>query len=95
MEVFFIAQILINIRMDEELKKSFEDVCQQLGLNMATAITIFAKKMSREKRIPFEVSIDPFYSMSNIKALKESMNELKDGKVVTKTLDELDEMENA
>ena len=81
--------------MDEELKKSFEDVCQQLGLNMTTAITIFAKKMSREKRIPFEVSIDSFYSTSNMEALKESMKELKDGKVITKTLDELDEMENA
>ncbi len=89
------AQTSINIRMDEELKKSFEDVCQQLGLNMTTAITIFAKKMSREKRIPFEVSIDSFYSMSNIKALKESIKELEDGKIVTKTLDELNEMENA
>lgn len=89
------AQTSINIRMDEELKKSFEDVCQQLGLNMTTAITIFAKKMSREKRIPFDVSIDSFYSMSNMEALKESMKELKDGKVITKTLDELDEMENA
>ena len=89
------AQTSINIRMDEELKKSFEDVCQQLGLNMTTAITIFAKKMSREKRIPFEVSIDSFYSMSNMEALKESIKELKNGKVVTKTLDELNEMENA
>lgn len=89
------AQTSINIRMDEELKKSFEDVCQQLGLNMTTAITIFAKKMSREKRIPFEVSIDSFYSMSNMEALRESINELKNGKVVTKTLDELNEMENA
>ena len=89
------AQTSINIRMDEELKKSFEDVCQQLGLNMTTAITIFAKKMSREKRIPFEVSIDSFYSISNMEALKESINELKNGKVVTKTLDELNEMENA
>lgn len=89
------APTSINIRMDEELKKSFEDVCQQLGLNMTTAITIFAKKMSREKRIPFEVSIDSFYSISNMEALKESIKELKDGKVVTKTLDELNEMENA
>ena len=54
------AQTTINIRMDEELKKSFENVCEELGLNMSTAMTIFAKKMSRERRIPFEVSYDPF-----------------------------------
>ena len=41
------AQTTINIRMDEELKKSFENVCDELGLNMSTAMTIFAKKMSR------------------------------------------------
>ncbi|MFR5865578.1 MAG: type II toxin-antitoxin system RelB/DinJ family antitoxin [Acutalibacteraceae bacterium] len=38
------AQTTINIRMDEELKKSFENVCDELGLNMSTAMTIFAKK---------------------------------------------------
>ena len=44
------AQTTINIRMDEELKKSFENVCEELGLNMSTAMTIFAKKMSRERQ---------------------------------------------
>ena len=63
-------------------------------MTMTTAFTIFAKKMSREKRIPFEVSIDPFYSESNIKYLKESIKQLKQGKVVVKTLDELKELEN-
>ncbi len=56
------AQTMINFRMDEELKKSMEETCKDLGLSMTTAFTIFAKKMTREKRIPFEVSVDPFYS---------------------------------
>jgi DNA-damage-inducible protein J len=50
--------------------------------------------MSREKRIPFEVSVDPFYSESNMKILKESIKQLEQGKVVVKTLDELKELEN-
>lgn len=54
-------QTLINIRMDETLKNNFDYVCSELGLNMSTAVTIFAKKVCREKRIPFEVSIDPTY----------------------------------
>lgn len=53
------AQTNINIRMDEDLKKSFDYVCDQLGLNITTAITIFAKKMVRENAIPFEVSFSP------------------------------------
>jgi len=56
------SQVLINIRMDENLKKSMEQTCQLLGMNMTTAFTIFAKKMCREQRIPFEVSIDPNYN---------------------------------
>ena len=43
------AQTLVNIRMDEELKRNMEQTCQELGMNMTTAITIFAKKMTREK----------------------------------------------
>lgn len=88
------AQTLVNIRMDEKLKNSMEKTCQELGMTMTTAFTIFAKKMSREKRIPFEVSVDPFYSENNIKILKESIKQLEKGEVVVKTLDELKELEN-
>ena len=88
------SQTLINVRIDEDVKKSMEETCKELGITMSAAFNIFARKMSREKRIPFEVSIDPFYSESNIKALKESMKELEDGKVVVKTMEELEAMEN-
>ena len=65
------AQIVnINFRMDEDLKKSMEQTCSELGMSMTTAFTIFAKKVSREKRIPFDVSIDPFYSESNMRYLE-------------------------
>ena len=51
----------VNFRMDPDLKRSMEEVCAEMGLSMTTAFTIFAKKVSREHRIPFEVSADPFY----------------------------------
>jgi len=89
------AQVLVNIRMDEDLKKSMEYTCQTLGLNMTTAFTIFAKKMSREKRIPFDVSIDPFYSDSNMTAIDEAAKQIENGQVVVKTIAELEAMENA
>ena len=88
------AQSLVSIRMDEDLKRQFDYVCNELGLNMSTAITIFAKKMVRENAIPFEVSFDPFYSSSNMSALAESLEQMKSGKVVIKTMEELEKMEN-
>ena len=73
------AFVNVNFRMDEDLKKQMEITCKELGLNMSTAFNIFAKKMTRESRIPFEVSYDPFYSESNIKeALKHEMAFTKD-----------------
>lgn len=70
----------VNFRMDAELKKSMEEVCSDMGLSMTTAFTIFAKKVSREKRIPFEVSADPFYSESNMEHLRRGIAALNAGK---------------
>lgn len=84
------AQTLVNIRMDEELKKSMEKTCHELGMTMTTAFTIFAKKMSRENRIPFEVSIDPFYSESNLKHLQRGIEAMNNGAGVEHELIEED-----
>lgn len=70
----------VNFRMDEELKKSMEQVCSDMGLSMTTAFTIFAKKVSREKRIPFEITADPFYSESNLAHLRRGITALNAGK---------------
>lgn len=85
------AQTLVNIRMDENLKKNMEKTCQELGMNMTTAITIFAKKMTREKRIPFEVSVDPFYSESNMAHLRRGVEEFNAGQGVEHDVIEVDE----
>ena len=75
------SQVLVNFRMDAEDKKGMEEVCKGLGISMSTAFTIFAKKMRREKRIPFEVSLDPFYSEDNMAYLKKVISEIESGKV--------------
>ena len=74
------AQVLVNFRLDEDDKKGMEEVCKELGMSMSTAFTIFAKKMRREKRIPFEVSVDPFYSDANMNYLKNVISEIDSGK---------------
>lgn len=92
------AQAMVNFRMDEELKKDMEKTCHDMGLSMTTAFTIFARKVSREKRIPFEISAinDPFYSESNIAYLKKIASDIETGKAnfVVKTIEELEEMAN-
>ena len=71
------AQTTLSVRMDDSLKSDFDKVCNELGLSMTTAITMLAKKMSREKRLPFEVSVDPFYSEENLARLRRSIAQME------------------
>ena len=71
----------VNFRLDATVKKNMEQVCAELGLSMSAAFTIFAKKVGREKRIPFDVAIDPFYDERNLRYLEQKMEDYKAGKL--------------
>lgn len=71
------AQTNINIRMDAELKKQFEDFCADVGMSMTTAFNIFARKAVRENRIPFEVGGD-IPNEETRRAMKETERMMKD-----------------
>lgn len=70
-------QSTISIRIDSQLKREFEEFCKNVGMNMTTAISIFAKAVVKEQRIPFEISTDPFYSEKNMARLRKSMQEME------------------
>jgi len=85
------AQTNVNIRMDDATKRQFDVICSELGLNMSTAFNIFAKAVVRQNRIPFELSIDPFYNEVNQARLRGAIaNRSKN--TVTKTMEELEAM---
>ncbi len=50
------AQATFSVRMDEVLKKQFDGLCQEFGMNASTAINVFARAVVRQRRIPFEIS---------------------------------------
>ena len=87
----------ITIRLDEKDKEALDMMCAEMGMSVATFFTIYAKRAPRERRIPFEVNAprDPFYSAANLRALEESEQQLREGKVVTKTIEELEALANA
>ena len=49
------ATTTVSIRMDSELKRRFEQFCEDVGMSMTTAFTIYAKKVVNENRIPFDI----------------------------------------
>ncbi len=67
----------ITFHMNAELAANFEKACQKLGLTTSEAFTIFATNVARERCIPFEVAVDPFYSKRNIARLKKSIAQME------------------
>ncbi len=53
------STVLVNFRIDEEIKREMEAVCADIGITMSAALNIYVKKVAREKRIPFELSAAP------------------------------------
>jgi DNA-damage-inducible protein J len=86
------ATTSVTIRMDENLKKQAETLFDEMGLNMTTAINIFAKAVVRQGKIPFEIAADPFLSEANQARIRESLEQLKSGQVMVKTMEELGTM---
>lgn len=84
------ASTNINIRMDSDLKRQFENFCADMGMTMTTAFNIFAKKAVREYRIPFEIGAE----IPNAETM-EAINEVKRMKAdptLGKTYTDVDEM---
>ena len=81
------AQAMINFRMDEDLKRSMEQTCREMGMSMTTAFTVFATKVAKEKRIPFEITADPFYSEVNQRYLHTVIADIETGKTMLREHD--------
>ncbi len=85
------ASTSVTIRMDENLKKQAERLFEDMGLNMTTAFTIFAKAVVRQGKIPFEITADPFYSETNQARLMKSIAKLEAGKGTAHELIEVED----
>ena len=90
------ATTSVTIRMDENLKKQAEILFEEMGLNMTTAITIFAKAVVREHGIPFEIKANSFWGEENQAELRRRVAAIESSstKMITKTMDELEAMEH-
>ncbi len=73
------AQQTFSIRMDAQLKKEFDALVENMGMNATTAFNIFARAVVREKKIPFEIGTQSTQEKSlTKKQLVELLNTMKD-----------------
>lgn len=73
----------VNFRVDDNIKAKAENACAAMGLTMTSAINIFLTKVANERRIPFEISADPFYSEEHIAILEKRAADMKAKKNVS------------
>ena len=77
----------ISLRIDDDVKVNAEKVCKDIGMSISTAVNIYLKRLVSERRIPFEVSADPFYSKENMDELERRVTNICTGKSVLKEHD--------
>ena len=71
----------ITMRADPNVKARFEQICEEIGLSASAALNIFVRRVVRDRKIPFELSADPFYCESNMKHLIRSAEDARAGRV--------------
>ncbi|MBQ0050562.1 MAG: type II toxin-antitoxin system RelB/DinJ family antitoxin [Treponema sp.] len=73
------SSITVNVNQND--KDTFSTVCENLGMNISTAINIFIKAVNRCNGIPFEVTNNKkdFYSESNISHIRKAFENLENG----------------
>jgi len=49
-------QATMNVRIDENVKKSFDEFCAEVGLNASVAVNMFVRAVLRSRCIPFEIT---------------------------------------
>lgn len=52
------SQVAFTVRMDSATKSRFEELCEQFGMSITTAINVFAKSVIQTRSIPFEIKAD-------------------------------------
>lgn len=72
------ANVNLNIRLDESLKNEFGRICESMGMSMSTAFNVFAKAVVNERAIPFEIKeTNPIVAeFDNMESFREYVDKL-------------------
>lgn len=84
----------VTLRFDDNMKKELDEMVDQMGMNLTTFFMVYAKRALRERRIPFEITApaEPFYSAENMEQLQKADEQVREGRIVVKTMAELENM---
>lgn len=84
-------QANISIRVDKTVKDRFCDLCNSFGLTTTTAFNLFMKAVIRERKIPFEISVDETQSIEQrgLQAFETLREQASSNKIQDLSLEEI------
>lgn len=86
------AQVSMTVRMDSQLKKTFDALCAEFGMSVNTAINVFAKAVVNSRKIPFEIKANPVDdSMASLEAFREIRKMAESSQLPDLSLNEINE----
>ena len=68
-------QVAFTVRMDNSLKNKFEEMCENFGMSMSTAINVFARAVIKKKKIPFDIAYDTNVDLIRAKTIAKELRE--------------------
>ena len=82
-------QAVFSVRMEKGLKEKFAEICDSIGMNMSTAINIFANAVVDKRKIPFEVEAPTNDNVKFMETISAMRNEVKKKNIKELTLNEI------
>ncbi len=76
-------QVLVQFRMDKELKQEVSEIYEELGMDLPTALRMFMKKSKQVRGLPFDAVLPVNQSdrsdfMSAFDALRNEAKDIED-----------------
>jgi DNA-damage-inducible protein J len=85
--------VTISLKVPLMMKRTFDAQCSSIGFTQSAVLRSFIHYVTTRGQLPKEMTDpDPFYSEENQEWLRKSLQDYKDGKGVTMTMDEVDAM---
>ena len=81
---------VLQVRIDDELKWQSNEILEEIGIDMSTAIRMFLKKVIMTRGIPFDATIDEQSLRFRI-AMRKAQEISKENGNCNMTLDEINE----
>jgi DNA-damage-inducible protein J len=84
----------VSIRIDDNVKDDADKLFAELGLTLSGAVNIFVRQALRQQGIPFVVTVDsdPIYATANMRWIEQSIQQIREGHIVSKSFQELEQL---